>query len=29
MPGDVGYLIANMKTSSEVKIGDTVTDVQM
>ena len=27
-PGDVGYLIANMKTSSEVKIGDTVTDVQ-
>ena len=28
MPGDVGYLIANMKTSSEVKIGDTVTDVQ-
>ena len=27
-PGDVGYLIANMKTSSEVKIGDTVTEVQ-
>ena len=26
--GDVGYLIANMKTSSEVKIGDTVTEVQ-
>ena len=24
--GDVGYLIANMKTSSEVKIGDTVTE---
>ena len=27
-PGDVGYLIANMKYSSEVKIGDTVTEVQ-
>ena len=27
-PGDVGYLIANMKSSSEVKIGDTVTEVQ-
>ena len=26
-PGDVGYLIANMKSSSEVKIGDTVTEV--
>jgi GTP-binding protein LepA len=26
LPGDVGYLIANMKTSQEVKIGDTVTD---
>ena len=26
--GDVGYLIANMKSSSEVKIGDTVTEVQ-
>lgn len=26
LPGDVGYLIANMKSSSEVKIGDTVTD---
>ncbi|MEM8953095.1 MAG: translation elongation factor 4 [Verrucomicrobiota bacterium] len=25
-PGDVGYLIANMKSSSEVKIGDTVTE---
>ncbi|MFP6872814.1 MAG: translation elongation factor 4 [Verrucomicrobiales bacterium] len=24
--GDVGYLIANMKSSSEVKIGDTVTE---
>ncbi len=24
-PGDVGYLIANMKSSAEVKIGDTVT----
>jgi GTP-binding protein LepA len=24
--GDVGYLIANMKSSSEVKIGDTITD---
>ncbi|MBT7983659.1 MAG: elongation factor 4 [Akkermansiaceae bacterium] len=27
-PGDVGYLIANMKSSSEVKIGDTVTEVK-
>ncbi|MGB3118635.1 MAG: GTP-binding protein, partial [Verrucomicrobiales bacterium] len=27
-PGDVGYLIANMKSSTEVKIGDTVTDAQ-
>ncbi|MEM7146063.1 MAG: translation elongation factor 4 [Verrucomicrobiota bacterium] len=27
-PGDVGYLIANMKSSSEVKIGDTVTESQ-
>ncbi len=25
-PGDVGYLIANMKSSQEVKIGDTITD---
>lgn len=24
--GDVGYLIANMKSSNEVKIGDTITD---
>lgn len=24
--GDVGYLIANMKSSTEVKIGDTITD---
>ena len=24
--GDVGYLIANMKSSAEVKIGDTITD---
>jgi GTP-binding protein LepA len=28
LPGDVGYLIANMKSSSEVKIGDTITDAQ-
>jgi GTP-binding protein LepA len=27
-PGDVGYLIANMKTSGEVKIGDTITESQ-
>jgi len=26
--GDVGYLIANMKSSSEVKIGDTITDTR-
>lgn len=26
--GDVGYLIANMKSSSEVKIGDTITDTK-
>ncbi|MCB1080036.1 MAG: elongation factor 4, partial [Verrucomicrobiae bacterium] len=26
--GDVGYLIANMKSSTEVKIGDTITDSQ-
>jgi len=26
--GDVGYLIANMKTSGEVKIGDTITDTR-
>lgn len=26
--GDVGYIIANMKSASEVKIGDTVTDAQ-
>lgn len=25
-PGDVGYVIANMKSSAEVKIGDTITD---
>lgn len=25
-PGDVGYLIANMKSTVEVKIGDTITD---
>ena len=25
-PGDVGYLIANMKSTTEVKIGDTITD---
>jgi len=24
--GDVGYVIANMKSSAEVKIGDTITD---
>ncbi len=27
--GDVGYLIANMKSSSEVKIGDTITDTKI
>jgi GTP-binding protein LepA len=27
--GDVGYLIANMKTSKEVKIGDTITDTRI
>jgi GTP-binding protein LepA len=27
-PGDVGYLIANIKTSAEVKIGDTITSSQ-
>lgn len=27
--GDVGYLIANMKSSSEVKIGDTITDTRI
>jgi GTP-binding protein LepA len=27
-PGDVGYVVANMKTSTEVKIGDTITDRQ-
>ncbi|MGJ8676328.1 MAG: translation elongation factor 4 [Akkermansiaceae bacterium] len=26
--GDVGYIIANMKTAAEVKIGDTITDNQ-
>ncbi|MFN7342150.1 MAG: elongation factor 4, partial [bacterium] len=26
LPGDVGYVIANMKSASEVKIGDTMTD---
>jgi GTP-binding protein LepA len=26
--GDVGYIIANMKSAAEVKIGDTVTDAQ-
>ncbi len=25
-PGDVGYIIANMKSSTEVKIGDTITE---
>jgi GTP-binding protein LepA len=29
MPGDVGYLIANMKSSTEVKIGDTITDTRV
>jgi GTP-binding protein LepA len=29
LPGDVGYLIANMKSSSEVKIGDTITDTRV
>ncbi len=24
-PGDVGYIIANVKSSSDVKIGDTIT----
>jgi GTP-binding protein LepA len=28
MSGDVGYVIANMKTSGEVKIGDTITESQ-
>ncbi len=28
VPGDVGYLIANMKSSAEVKIGDTVTEAR-
>jgi GTP-binding protein LepA len=27
--GDVGYLIANMKSSNEVKIGDTITDTRL
>lgn len=27
--GDVGYLIANMKSSSEVKIGDTITETRL
>jgi GTP-binding protein LepA len=26
VPGDVGYVVANMKTSVEVKIGDTITE---
>ncbi|MBG7606660.1 MAG: elongation factor 4 [Verrucomicrobia bacterium] len=26
VPGDVGYVIANMKSASDVKIGDTMTD---
>lgn len=26
VPGDVGYVIANMKSAAEVKIGDTMTD---
>jgi GTP-binding protein LepA len=26
MPGDVGYLIANVKTTADVKIGDTLTE---
>jgi GTP-binding protein LepA len=29
LPGDVGYLIANMKSSTEVKIGDTITDTRI
>ena len=28
LPGDVGYLIANIKTTMEVKIGDTITHAQ-
>ncbi|MFZ4765518.1 MAG: translation elongation factor 4 [Roseimicrobium sp.] len=27
-PGDVGYLIANVKTTADVKIGDTVTEMR-
>src|SRR5256885_11422916 len=25
-PGDVGYFIANIKTTADIKIGDTITD---
>src|SRR5690606_37032817 len=28
-PGDVGYLIANVKSSLDVKIGDTITDTRI
>ena len=28
LPGDVGYLIANVKTTADVKIGDTVTEMR-
>ena len=27
MTGDVGYIISGIKTSSEVKVGDTITHV--
>ena len=27
-PGDVGYIIANVKSTAEVKIGDTITDTR-
>lgn len=29
LPGDVGYLIANVKSSLDVKIGDTITDTRV
>lgn len=29
LPGDVGYLIANVKSSLDVKIGDTITDTRI
>src|SRR5881628_4092560 len=27
-PGDVGYFIANIKTTADIKIGDTITDLR-